>query len=444
MAFRFQKRKKVGIFNITFGKKGIGISVGNKWLRGGISSDGKLYSSYRIPGTGLSKVEYHTSKKTKTIQQNSDVVKIKEDIFFKPVNNKIDISFLKKIKKPYSYISTKGLIGRYTLATFGWFLFPPFIVGAIPLYFYWIYKFMNSQKNFNKLSGKGFKGSFYENDNIYPAELIVEEEIKIKTPEKEIKLNRPIVKYITQYFETSDILSKPAIAIYENGNIKYFIFASNLYNIDKDLFGSDIFSSFNLQKNKFLIFQNSLGIGKLDYENREDIPYMLRFPHRFLFLTNVEIKEEDNLVILSLEDLNDGKIFNFYLKIDRFLPHPGYKEENVFSILQILTKYNATEDQYIKAKEIFLNKYSQYQLSDIIDLEIDRIIKFSKSKKEKVDKLRGLENQLMIEENYEALKKLYETILTINPKAGVKRNLDRTNKLLMEKYTEELNNLDTD
>lgn len=54
MGFRFRKSKSLGPFRFTIGKKGFSSSVGGKYFRIGMSSSGKIRTTTRIPGTGLS------------------------------------------------------------------------------------------------------------------------------------------------------------------------------------------------------------------------------------------------------------------------------------------------------------------------------------------------------------------------------------------------------
>lgn len=63
MAWRLKKSISLGKFaKINLSKSGIGMSVGVKGLRTGISSKGKSYTTIGIPGTGLSNTTYHNSK----------------------------------------------------------------------------------------------------------------------------------------------------------------------------------------------------------------------------------------------------------------------------------------------------------------------------------------------------------------------------------------------
>lgn len=54
MAMRFRRSKSSGPFRFTLGKKSFSSSVGGKIFRVGISSTGKIRTTSRIPGTGIS------------------------------------------------------------------------------------------------------------------------------------------------------------------------------------------------------------------------------------------------------------------------------------------------------------------------------------------------------------------------------------------------------
>jgi hypothetical protein len=54
MGFRFRKTVRFGPVNINIGKSGVGYSVGRKGARVGKSSTGRSYTSFGIPGTGMS------------------------------------------------------------------------------------------------------------------------------------------------------------------------------------------------------------------------------------------------------------------------------------------------------------------------------------------------------------------------------------------------------
>lgn len=54
MGFQFRKSATVGPFRVTLSKSGVGYSVGGKGFRTGVTSRGKRYSTFSLPGTGLS------------------------------------------------------------------------------------------------------------------------------------------------------------------------------------------------------------------------------------------------------------------------------------------------------------------------------------------------------------------------------------------------------
>lgn len=59
MGFVFRKSIGVGPFRVNLSKSGVGYSVGGMGVRTGVSAKGKKYTSFGVPGTGLS---YRTSK----------------------------------------------------------------------------------------------------------------------------------------------------------------------------------------------------------------------------------------------------------------------------------------------------------------------------------------------------------------------------------------------
>ena len=59
MGWTYRKSLSLGPFRINISKSGIGYSVGGKGFRTGFSSRGRRYTSYSVPGTGLS---YRTSQ----------------------------------------------------------------------------------------------------------------------------------------------------------------------------------------------------------------------------------------------------------------------------------------------------------------------------------------------------------------------------------------------
>jgi hypothetical protein len=53
MGFTFRKSKSFGPFRVNMSRSGLGFSVGGKGFRTGVSSRGKRYSTFSIPGTGI-------------------------------------------------------------------------------------------------------------------------------------------------------------------------------------------------------------------------------------------------------------------------------------------------------------------------------------------------------------------------------------------------------
>ena len=54
MGFSFRKSVNLGPFRVNVGKSGVGYSFGGKGLRVGTSAKGRRYTSFSIPGTGVS------------------------------------------------------------------------------------------------------------------------------------------------------------------------------------------------------------------------------------------------------------------------------------------------------------------------------------------------------------------------------------------------------
>ena len=54
MGFTFRKSVNLGPFRVSVSKSGVGYSVGGKGLRVGTNARGKRYTSFSIPGTGVS------------------------------------------------------------------------------------------------------------------------------------------------------------------------------------------------------------------------------------------------------------------------------------------------------------------------------------------------------------------------------------------------------
>jgi len=53
VGFYYRKSVNIGPFRVSIGKSGVGYSVGGKGFRTGVSSQGKRYSTFSVPGTGL-------------------------------------------------------------------------------------------------------------------------------------------------------------------------------------------------------------------------------------------------------------------------------------------------------------------------------------------------------------------------------------------------------
>ncbi|MFM7101483.1 MAG: DUF4236 domain-containing protein [Verrucomicrobiota bacterium] len=58
MGFRYRKSINVGPFRLNVSGSGVGWSVGGRGFRTGVTSRGRRYSTFSLPGTGLS---YRTS-----------------------------------------------------------------------------------------------------------------------------------------------------------------------------------------------------------------------------------------------------------------------------------------------------------------------------------------------------------------------------------------------
>ena len=63
MGIRFSKSKKIGKYiRLNFSKSGLGVSIGNKFFRIGISPKGNIRKTFTVPKTGIS---YVTEKRIK-------------------------------------------------------------------------------------------------------------------------------------------------------------------------------------------------------------------------------------------------------------------------------------------------------------------------------------------------------------------------------------------
>lgn len=54
MGFSYRKTVGVGPFRLNISKSGVGYSVGGRGFRTGISAGGKRYTTFSLPGTGIS------------------------------------------------------------------------------------------------------------------------------------------------------------------------------------------------------------------------------------------------------------------------------------------------------------------------------------------------------------------------------------------------------
>ncbi|HEU5123049.1 MAG TPA: DUF4236 domain-containing protein [Verrucomicrobiae bacterium] len=58
MGFYYRKSVSLGPFRVNLSKSGIGYSVGGRGFRTGVSSRGRRYTTFGLPGTGIG---YRTS-----------------------------------------------------------------------------------------------------------------------------------------------------------------------------------------------------------------------------------------------------------------------------------------------------------------------------------------------------------------------------------------------
>ena len=54
MGFNYRKSKKIGPFRVTVSKSGVSTSIGSKYYRVTRKANGKIQTTTRIPGTGIS------------------------------------------------------------------------------------------------------------------------------------------------------------------------------------------------------------------------------------------------------------------------------------------------------------------------------------------------------------------------------------------------------
>jgi hypothetical protein len=59
MGWQFRKSLNFGPLRVNLGKRGVGYSFGTKGFRTGVRSNGRRYSSFSIPGTGLRYEQLH-------------------------------------------------------------------------------------------------------------------------------------------------------------------------------------------------------------------------------------------------------------------------------------------------------------------------------------------------------------------------------------------------
>jgi hypothetical protein len=54
MGFQYRKSVRLGPFRVNISKSGVGYSVGGRGFRTGVSSRGKRYTTFGLPGSGIS------------------------------------------------------------------------------------------------------------------------------------------------------------------------------------------------------------------------------------------------------------------------------------------------------------------------------------------------------------------------------------------------------
>lgn len=62
MGFHYRKSANLGPFRVNVGKSGVGLSVGTKGFRTGVSPKGRRYTTFSLPGTGLGYRTEHRSQ----------------------------------------------------------------------------------------------------------------------------------------------------------------------------------------------------------------------------------------------------------------------------------------------------------------------------------------------------------------------------------------------
>ncbi|MGB7768374.1 MAG: DUF4236 domain-containing protein [Verrucomicrobiia bacterium] len=73
MGFYYRKSIGLGPFRVNLSKSGVGYSVGGPGFRTGVSSTGRKYSTFGIPGTGMG---YRTSSSSSKPGQGCLIVAI--------------------------------------------------------------------------------------------------------------------------------------------------------------------------------------------------------------------------------------------------------------------------------------------------------------------------------------------------------------------------------
>ena len=54
MGFRYHKSLNLGPFRLNVGTRGVGFSLGGRGFRTGVSGSGRRYTTFSLPGTGIS------------------------------------------------------------------------------------------------------------------------------------------------------------------------------------------------------------------------------------------------------------------------------------------------------------------------------------------------------------------------------------------------------
>jgi len=61
MAIYIRKRRSLGPLSLNLSRSGVGISIGIRGLRAGITSHGRLFSSASLPGSGIYWRRYYSN-----------------------------------------------------------------------------------------------------------------------------------------------------------------------------------------------------------------------------------------------------------------------------------------------------------------------------------------------------------------------------------------------